>query len=339
MGRAMLTNPWRQAVAWLGAQAKRPLPAITALILTALAVRGLLTLLGANHAYSIFYPVVLLTSYAFGARRAAGAAAVAGGLGLVFFADAFPRLDAALVGLVLFACNCTAIIAVVSALTRTLGELKSAQGRAEDLANTHADMFREVNARITHHLRLVAGVLALQARGEPEAEIAAGLRKAAERSLQIARGHAELAGERELAHFPAVCERIVAALLASLGEPADRVRVEAIEDFTLSQEAATSLAAALLECLTRLLGLRPRGAIEVRLTRREGLVAAEVASGDPEVAEPLRSLADGYLLRAVVEQLGANLVLRTGGRRTALELGFEHPGPSSAPALLRETLH
>jgi two-component sensor histidine kinase len=329
-----------RAFVWLAA---RPLRTIAALILLATGVRvGLAPVLGDKQAYSIFFPMVVLASYLYGARNAALAMLASAALGYGLFSGAaqgWTEAVRAAPGLLLFLMNGSAVIYVVGSLTRALQGLAIAQGETEAMARAHAELFREVNQRITHHLRLVAGVLALQARGEPEPVVSAGLKRAAERSLQISRAHAELAGVGlEPVRFGPVAHRIVAVMLASRGEQPDRVAVEVRAELGLSQEAATALAAALLECLESLLNTHPEGAIAVRLVADGRGRRIELAVADGQAARQLGALAEAYLLRAVVEQLGAALHLRREGRGAVVELAFEPTDPPPPPMHV-QTLH
>lgn len=321
----MMVSARRQAAAWFNA---RPYLTLAALIVLATAMRaGLTPILHDKQPFSLYLPLVVMTSYLFGARRAAMATAVTAVLGYLLFAGALEgaaQARATAPGVFLFVMNCAAVIYVVGSLKTALNGLTVAQGESEAMANAHAELFREVNQRITHHLRLVAGVLALQAKGEPEPVVSAGLKKAAERSMQISRAHAELAGEPEApVQFTSVAERIVRTLLSSRGEAPDRVVLEPGHDLILAPEAATALAAALLECLGSLLNLDPPGEIRVRVISEGRRRRVEVCVGDTRTASQLRSLAEGYLLRAVVEQLGAGIDFRREGRGGVVQLAFD----------------
>jgi two-component sensor histidine kinase len=339
----MTETPWRRPLAWIEA---RPVTTLTVLVLLATAVRaGLAPLLGDKQVWSIYFPVVVLASYVFGARRAAVATLACGLLGYGLFSGAHTGLEGAVdaaPGLFLFLMNCAAVLYVVGALNGALKGLATQQGESEAMAQAHAELFHEVNQRITHHLRLVAGVLALQAKGEPEPTVSAGLKRAAERSLQISRAHAELSGQTfEPVRFGPIAERIVATLLEARGEAPDRVPVIVDADLGLSQDAATALAAALLECLDSLLNGHPAGAITVRLAQDARGRRVELAVAEARAAQQLGSLADGYLLRAVVEQLGADLRFRRDGRGGVVELAFEPAARplAAAAAPAEQTLH
>lgn len=320
----------RRASVWLSA---RPYLTLAALVVLATVMRAaLIPVLHDKQPHSLYFPLVVLASYLFGARKAAIATAVSGALGYFLFSgalDSAAHARASFPGVLLFVMNSAAVIYVVGSLKGALKGLAVAQSESEAMANAHAELFREVNQRITHHLRLVAGVLALQARGEPEPVVSAGLKRAAERSMQISRAHAELAGEPEApVQFASVAGRIVRTLLTSRGEAAHRVVLEPGPDLLLAPEAATALAAALLECLGGLLDLDPTGEVKVRVVSESRSRRVEVRVRDPGTASQLRSLAEGYLMRAVVEQLGAAIEFRREGRGGVVRLVFDaddHP--------------
>jgi len=104
--------------------------------------------------------------------------------------------------LLLFIANATVSIYLVSGLNAALVRRAREQGRAEAAARHNADLFRELNERVAHHLQLVAGVLSLQADGEPEVRVAEALAKASATSLMLSRAHRECSGRAdELVEF------------------------------------------------------------------------------------------------------------------------------------------
>lgn len=293
--------------------------------------------LGSSLAFSSFYPVVILAAYAFGRGPAIAAALVCGAAAwwsFVLPVFAFKATPNALAGLLFFAVTSSVAIVVITGLTRALGTLSRELGRAQAVADSHAGLFRELNERITHHMRLVAGVLALQARGEPEPQVADGLRKAMERSLLIARIHRELGGRAEEAvHFDAFAAALARAVCSAKGQPPERVEVEP-SGIVLQAGEATSLGVALAECLSALLD-RP-GTLRLRLG--SGGREAEVAISEAgEATGALVSVTNGYLLRAMAEQLGAAVSLRADAGGSALVLSL--PREPATAAGQSGTLH
>lgn len=290
-------------------------------------------LLGSAGAYSIFLPVVVLTAYAFGRTHAAVTMVVSATLAFFFFIE--PRFalkftpdTAAAYGLFLLACSVA--IVVITGLTGALRQLSQELGQARAVADSHAGLFRELNERMSHHMRLVAGVLALQARGEPEPQVAESLRRAMERTLLISRVHRELGGRNEPpVAFDEFAGALVRAVCASRGQPVERVTVEST-GLLLSVEETTSLGVALAECLGALMDTGAAGRLTLRLDARDH--AAEVAISETgEVADgALVSVTNGYLLRAMAEQLGAAVSLRADSRGSALVLSMPRE-PGEAP--------
>lgn len=302
-------------------------------------------LVGSGGAYSIFLPVVVLTAYAFGRLHATVAALVCATLAFFFFVE--PRFSfkfasdtATAYGLFLMAGAVS--ILVITGLTGALRDLSRELGQARAVADSHAGLFRELNERMSHHLRLVAGMLALQARGEPEPQVAESLRRAMERTLLISRVHRELGGRVEPpVAFDDFAAALARAVCVSRGQPVERVAVEPT-GLQLSVEETTSLGVALAECLGALMDTGVAGGLRVRLDAQAR--AAEVAiSESGETAEgALVSVTNGYLLRAMAEQLGAAVSLRADAGGSALVLSMpREPGAGQPPPAGGEaaTLH
>lgn len=330
----------------LGPRGRAAFPwfATLALVAVAFLVRLPMTpVLSGNLAYSSFYPAVILAVYAFG--RGAGIAAAVLSAGLAYWcfvqpAYSFKFAPNAVAGLGFFAITCTVVIVLIDGLNGALKALSQELGRARAVADSHAGLFRELNERMSHHMRLVAGVLALQAKGEPEPQVADSLRRAMERSLMISRVHRELGGRDEapvaLDDFAVALAR---AVCAARNQPAGRVTVEA-SGVTLPVDEATSLGVALAECLSALLDAGAPGPLRIRLgalgDRTE--VAISQATGAGEAGGSLVSVTNGYLLRAVTEQLGAAVALRTDAAGAALVLTMPRAGRPTAHAAAG-TLH
>jgi two-component sensor histidine kinase len=297
---------------------------------------------GGDHAYTAFYPAVILAGYLAGRRAGLFATALSAGLAYWVFVEPSLQLKtgaSAFAPLIFFAANAAVAIYLITALDESVRRIAREQSRAESAARQNADLFRELNARITHHLQLVSGVLALQADREPQEKVSDALAKASQTSLMLARAHREVAGGgSEPVEFSAFARHLVAAMLASRGLAADIVRISG-ETVALSPHDATSLGVALLECLSVLLAHRDAGRLTVAVSCDGHEVALRLTELDPAGVRIAR-LADGHLLRAAIAQLGARLEIAiddTGG-------GLEIFVPAlDAPAPLREraaaTLH
>jgi hypothetical protein len=296
---------------------------------------------GANHVYVVFYLAVILAAY-IGGRRAGLLAMVlsAAAAYWIFAPPVFHlKLNAvAFAPLVFFAANVSVAICLISGLNEALQQIAREQGRSEAEARHNADMFRELNERVSHHLQLVAGVLALQAHDEPEAKVAEALAKASETSLLLARAHRDFTGRggERIAFLP-FARHLVDAKLASGGLPPESIELSG-EDLVLPADQATSLGAALLECVGVLLSRREATRLKLEFCRRGEGVALRIAEADAAADATFAPLADDYLWQAVIEQLGAQLAVVDGECGGALEILFRS-ARSSPAELAGATLH
>jgi len=293
-------------------------------------------------AYSVFYPAVILTAYAFGRGPAIAAALASGALAFWCFvepANAWKATPQTLTTLAFFTLVCAVAIVVITGLTAALKNLSRELGHAQAVADSHAGLFRELNERMTHHMRLVAGVLALQAKGEPEPQVADGLRRAMERTLLISRVHRQLGGRSdEAVDFDAFAVALARAVCAARNQPVERVDVQA-SGLQLGVEEATSLGVALAECLGALFDASVAGGLRIRfgLGGRHAEVAISEAGEGGSGA--LVSVTNGYLLRAMTEQLGAEVALRADADGSALVLSMPRESGLDVQPVAASTLH
>lgn len=281
----------------------------TAAALAAYLARFLLQpILGGNHAYSLFYPVILVCAYQYGRGPAVLAAALSAALG--FWTFVAPRVaigyDAgSLTPLLFFAITSGVGIYLITGLTAALNRLAVEQGEARAVADAHAGLFRNLQARIGHHMHLIVGVLMIQARGEADPEILALLRRAGNRSQLISQVHREYSGGAavtlEFGEFSRSLARIVCA-----EAKAPESRIEVLGDaVNLPVEVATSLGVALVECLTWIAARHPSSRLRIRLRREHEHVMVVVSQfGDP--GPDIVAITQGaFMFRAMVEQAGA----------------------------------
>ena len=283
------------------------------------------SVLSGGLAYSAFYPAVILAAYAFGRGPGVAAAAASATLGYWCFVE--PVLEwkwapNVLAGFLFFTITSAVIITLITGLTGALKAVSRELGRSQTIADSHAGLFRELNERMSHHMRLVAGVLALQAKGEPEPQVADSLKRAMERSLLISRVHRELGGRGEEAvAFDVFAASLARAVCAARSQPPERVTVEP-SGLQLDVEEATSLGVALAECLSTLFDVNVQGTLRIRLDARgRGAEVAISQAGDGSEGA-LASVTNGYLLRAMTEQLGAAVALRADAAGSALVLSI-----------------
>ncbi len=292
-------------------------------------------------AYSTFYPAVILAAYAFGRGPAVAAATVSSLLAFFCFVEpvyAWKATPTILASFGFFVLVCAVAILVITGLTGALKSVSRELGRAQAVADSHAGLFRELNERMSHHMRLVAGVLALQAKGEPEPQVADSLKRAMERTLLISRVHRELGGRgEERVDFDAFAAALARAVSLSREQPADRVLVEP-SGLELDTEEATSLGVALAECLGALFDTGIKGPLRIRFDARGRYAEVAISEAGEATEGALVSVTNGYLLRAMTEQLGAAVALRADSAGSALVLSIPRPGVA-APAGPVSTLH
>ena len=292
-------------------------------------------LLGAAQAYALFIPAVIAVAYLCGRGPAALATAMSGLLALFCFVApqfAWKFTPAALTSFTAYTLNCVVALYLITMLTRALRELAVGQSRAEAVANNHADLFRELNERISHHLRLVAGVLTLQAKGEPEADVMRSLQKASERSMLMVRVHRELAGRtEEPVDFDAFARGLVRSVCHASGDVTERVQIEPA-GIWLPPEEATSLGVALAECVAALLARKDCGPLRIRMLGGATETRLAICELDETSGATLASLSSGYLLRAMVEQLGAAIALKADAQGSSLEITVPHAPPPPVAA-------
>lgn len=328
----------------LGPRGQMALPwvASAALVAAAFLLRApLQPMLGGSLAYSAFYPAVILSAYAFGRWPAVATAVVSAAVAFTCVVEpvfAWKMSPNILAGFLFFCATSAVAIVVITGLTGALKVVSRELGRAQAVADSHAGLFRELNERMSHHMRLVAGVLALQAKGEPEPQVADSLKRAMERSLLISRVHRELGGRGDDAvAFDTFAAALARAVCQAREQPAERVTVEP-SGLMLDVEQATSLGVALAECLSTLFDVGVEGSLQIRLDAkgRQAEVAISEA-GDVQGGGALVSVTNGYLLRAMTEQLGAAVALRADAAGSALVLSI--PRAAAAEASSAATLH
>lgn len=317
--RDPLVMPW----VWTGA-----------MVATAFLVRlSMQSVLGGGLAYSTFYPAVILSAYAFGRGPAIVAALVSAVLAYWCFVEpafAWKAAPNILTACLFFTVTCAVAIVVITGLTGALRDVSRELGRAQAVADSHAGLFRELNERISHHMRLVAGVLALQAKGEPEPQVADGLKRAMERTLLIARVHRELGGRAdESVDFDAFAAALARAVCLAREQSPDQVTVEP-SGLKLGVEEATSLGVALAECLGALFDAGVTSPLGIRFDARDRQAEVAISQAGEGIDSVLVSVTNGYLLRAMTEQLGAAVALRADAAGSALVLSMPRGAPAAA---------
>jgi hypothetical protein len=146
-----------------------------------------------------------------------------------------------------------------------------------------------------------------------------------ERTLLISRVHRELGGRAdETVDFDAFAAALARAVCMARGQPPERVLVDA-SGLKLDVEEATSLGVALAECLGTLFDTGLASPLRIRFDTRGRRVEVAISeTGDDDGA--LVSVTNGYLLRAMTEQLGAEVALRADAEGSALVLSMPRAG-------------
>ena len=300
----------------------------TALLLVLAGFVGRLALepvFGDSHTYTVFYPVVILAAYFLGARPAILAAAAS--IVVAYWCFARPTLAwksdfSALTTMFFFIFTSGVSIYFITGMARALDDLGAAQRRAENLAESHADLFRNLNERVTNHLQLVAALLQLQARDERDPTVGRALSEASARTLLISRAHRSLGGEADKTlDFDTFAKQLLDSTLAARAGCSVQIQMDP-QGARLALDEATSVAIVMLECLHARLqidtpavlrvGLR-RGEREARLTISEAL---GLGMAPPETDLRL------YLIEAMVEQLGGRFSTQADDHEAVCELVF-----------------
>jgi two-component sensor histidine kinase len=287
---------------------------------------------GATHTYTVFYPLVILAAYFLGPRPAAVAAAISTGLGYWCFAwpvFAWKSDVSSLTSAVFFIFTSAVSIYFITGMGRALVDLAESRSRAEDLARSHTELFRELNERVTNHLQLVAALLQLQARDERDVNVARALAEASARTLLISRTHRGLSGDAHLTlDFDAFARQLLDATLAARGHGAVSARVED-HGARLPLDQATSVALVMLECLNARLQRAEPGALEVRLSGDEREAVLEVREAGGRAAADISGTLRRDMIEAMVEQLGGRFSFRADAQGAVSELVF--PRAAGAP--------
>ncbi len=314
-----------------------------ALVATALLVRFLLApLFGPGHPYTVFYPVVLFAAYSLGAGPAAMAMGLSAGLAYWMFVPppfTWKTETGVLAGLGFYLLNCSTAIYLINGLKGSLEDLAARQHRAEARADSHAELFGELSERVTHHLQLISGLLALQAQGERNEAMSGALTRASERSLLIARIHRDVSGQSgDLVDFAAFARALLAGAAERRSAPAPELELEA-GSVLLPPGQATSLGVALLECVGALAAREPTARLRVRLSADQDTARFRISRFDGRTGISSASLDSALLLNAMVEQLGGRLRLAADAEGSGLELTFLRPSATAALPAAPSTYH
>jgi two-component sensor histidine kinase len=304
------------------------------LVVVGFAMRLLLEpVFGALHSYSLFYPVVIVVAYFLGRRPAVAATVLSAVIAYCCFsrpAFAWKADFLTLSPLVFFGFTAGVSIYFITGMAQAVAELGVARTRAEGLARSHAELFREINERVTNHLQLVAGLLQLQARDERDGLVSRALAEASARTLLISRVHRRVAGAEPMSlDFDAFAGQLLDATLAAhaTARSGAGVRVEVRrEGLHLPVDQATSVAIVLLECLNaRLRNGRP-AVLSVSLRGDERQATLEISESFDGAGGADAGALRYDLIEAMVEQLGGRFSLRQDAEGATSRLEFPLAG-------------
>jgi two-component sensor histidine kinase len=289
---------------------------------------------GYAHAYSAFVPMILITAYLFGARPALLSTTLSFGLGLTFFASPAPWFGPnvrTFASLGMFVMTIGVGIYFITGMGRALRDLAVERSRAQGLADSHAELFRELNERVTNHLQLVAAVLQLQARTEQNRAVSSALAEASGRTLEISRVHRSLTSDHnEALDFQSFAAQLLKSTLEARGQSTSGIILDAT-GVRLTADQATSVGLVILECLNGRLGGPDEGSLRIHMRGDDKEVRLEVCrslEGTQAYIQP----ASPYLLTAMVEQLSGRFTERADAEGSTMELVFPRiPTPVGAP--------
>ena len=256
---------------WLG------VAAMLAMVVAAIALRFLVDpMLPPGFPYLTFFPVVILSSFLFGARIGAGAAVLCGLAAWFWFIPPFssfaigPQTG---VALGFYAFVVATDVALVHWMQRANRNLAHQRRVSVALADTRELLFGELQHRVSNNLQVAAGLLSVQKRSVADPAARAALDEAVRRLALIGRISRQLydaaGGVRDMRGF---LEPLCADVVDASGRPGIRCTVEVADEAQLRPDAAIPLALIVGEAIANAIehGFRDRdtGAIAVQLTRQ-----------------------------------------------------------------------
>lgn len=291
--------------------------------------------LGEFLAFTLFYPTVIICAAFFGRRVAIYSLVAAATFTFVLFVRPYMTAEQQytdLAALAFFVFNGAFAIWLIGFLRRTLGRILAKQQAAEALARSQCELLQEVRSRTAQHLQLVAGVLSMQAKGEPTQEVSEALQRAAQQSLVLARAQGRADGQAdEPVDLSAQAAQLVATVLAAQDRPAGSIVVEP-STLCLPSEQATSISVALLECVDALARQERAAGLTIRLAEESAGLVLRFSHVDEAQGEAIVTGPSGHLLRAAMHQLQGRMWLIRTPDGCSLELSFPRAVERAAPA-------
>ncbi|HEY9235961.1 MULTISPECIES: DUF4118 domain-containing protein [Phenylobacterium] len=324
---------------FIGAPSVEPKPLGLAVGLAALGFAIRLAadpLLGEDDTYIAFYPLVTVAALFLGPAPAALVTGLGAISGYVWFGRPEGDEDLGaehLTPLALFVVSSVLTIVLLVKMRRAMAWQASARREAEALATDHAVLFGEMNARVTNHLQLIAGLLQLHARND-RGPTSRAFEEASAHTLLISKLHRDVAGDGQPLDFRPLVRRLVDS---AAPPPNPRIEISPGE-LWLRPDQATSAAVVLLERLRAHQAARTDGSLRINLRTESHQARIElVASSDrPLRRSPLPRL---HFIEAMVEQLGGRFQQRQTAFGSTETLAFPLDPPATDQISSQATLH
>lgn len=294
-------------------------------------------LLGEEDTYIVFYPVVAIAAFFLGSFPAALVAVLSAIIGFGWFDHremvGSPRSEH-WTPLLVFLASSAVIVGLAAKMRQATFVQTSAKRQAEVLATDYAILFGEMNARVTNHLQLIAGLLQVHARHETSLTGRA-FEEASAHTLVISKLHRDLAGDGRPMDFGPLARRLVEAAGLPPGLQVD----VAPGELWLLPEQATAAAVVLLEQLRAHQAAGKPTCLQLNLRSKEQHAQIElVASSNeqrPDWAPPPRL----HFVEAMVEQLGGRFQQRETASGSTGTLAFPLAPPDADHPASAVTLH
>lgn len=265
-----------------------------------------------------FFPVVIVTSFLFGAVDGAVAAMLCGVFAWYFFVPVVNSIElapGAPMALAFYVFVVTTDVALVHWMQRATARVVHERAMSARLAETRELLFRELQHRVSNNLQVAAALLALQRRQIVDKDARQALDQAARRLGTIGRLSRQLydtdGQSRDLSAF---LDALCADVIEASGRQGIRCTFTSDGTVALDQQAAIPLALIVAEAVANALehgfAGRDEGRISVSLVRREEEVVIDVVDNG-------HGLPPGFSLEASNSlglRIATTLAQQIGGR-------------------------
>lgn len=300
--------------------ADRPLTGMAiAIVLVALAFGARWALgdgLPPGFPYLTFFPAVILSAFLFGLRPGLVAAILALPLAWYFFISpgrfSFAPAHLLAVGFYLFIV--TIDLTIIHAMQRAGNRLRIEQKRSQQLAETRALLFQELQHRVSNNLQVVAALLTLQRREVADAGARDALDEASRRLALIGRSQRQLY-DPDGGHAPArlFLEQIARDAMEAAGKDCT-LTVEA-SDVRFAPAVAVPVALIVAEAIANAIehGFKARAACRIGVTLRQDAAGGGILT----ITDNGEGLPDGFVLDGTTSlglKIALTLARQIGGR-------------------------